>query len=121
MISDTSTEFLEHAVNRLARMPEFMAASIRVWTKAFKRPPEEALGVNRRSVLELGLCRRPRADRWLSDVEIIAKEVGIDTERLVSFIRAADAIERFADAPMAEGLEDGRLLAARDWEEGDLE
>jgi hypothetical protein len=117
MNSDPGNQIFQRAYARAERIPEFVASSIRIWKKAFNDSPTHALGADEQAVLNLGLCTRPRRERWIDDVNEIAAAVGIDSQRLVSFLRAADAIERFGDVPHAEGREDGRLMAARDRDE----
>lgn len=119
MNSDPMERALRNAYAKAERTPEFVASSILAWKKAFETSPSDALGADDLTIVNLGLCTRPRRDRWIHDVNEIAEAVGIDGDRLVTFLRAADAVERFGDVPHAEGRQDGRLMAARDRDEDD--
>jgi hypothetical protein len=116
----TDEEMLNRAVRRAARSSAVLLASaFEEWSRAFGADPGEALGLDRRRVAELALCRRPRPDHWLADASVLAGEFGIDPDRLISLLRAAEAAEglRYAH-PEQAGLS-GRLLAARDRDEED--
>lgn len=116
---DPTDEALARAAKRAATGPApFVAGLVEAWRKAF--PDEDltaSLGCARRTVFELSLCLRPREERWLDDVAEIAGFVGIDLDRLVSFLRAAEVVEGMGDAHPADAAVEGRLLAARDRDE----
>ena len=93
----------------------FIAPLVQRWSNAFGTKPEEALGCGRGALAELSLCLRPRPDRWIDDVRDISSATRIDTDLLVAFLRAAEAVERFSIAhPSTDDEAQDRLLAARD-------
>jgi hypothetical protein len=47
----------------------------------------------------------------------IAKALALNVDKLMAFLRAAEAAERFRGAHPAEASQEGRLLAARDRDE----
>lgn len=113
---EPSDDFLARAARRAARGPApLIAVLCEAWCKAF--PSEDAAAVlacTGRKLAELALCRRPRNEHWMGDVTEIAGALGIDADRLISFLRAAEAVERFGSAHPAGASQAGRLLAARD-------
>jgi hypothetical protein len=113
-------EMLTRAARRAAKSSTVLLASLlEEWSRAFGADAGEALGLDRRRVDELALCRRPRADHWLTDVGLLAGEFGVARESLISLLRAAEAAESFRYAH-PEGTDvSGRLLAARDRDEED--
>ena len=110
---------LARAVRRAAVGPApLIAGLIEVWRKAFpEQPLDQALIASNEKIAELALCRRPRDEHWIEDVVEIAKTLILDTDHLISFLRAAEAVERFSIAHPSETSEQGRLLAARDRDE----
>jgi hypothetical protein len=66
---------------------------------------------------ELALCRRPRPEYWIDDVTEVARDLAIELDRLIGFLRAAEAVERFKMAHPSNSTQSGRLLAARDHDE----
>jgi hypothetical protein len=112
---------LARAAKRAATGPaSFVASIVEGWRRAFPdEDPAAALGCDPRGVSELSLCLRPREERWLDDATEIAGFVGVDLDRLVSFLRAAEAVEGLGDAHPADDIVMGRLLAARDRDEAD--
>ena len=67
----------------------------------------------------VALCRPPREDRFLEDVEEIARGL-VDPDRLIAVLRQVRALEILAtgsDLPaVATGYSNGLLMAARDRE-----
>lgn len=110
---------LSRAVRRAAVGPAPLVASlIAVWRKAFpEQTLEQALAGSNETIEELALCRRPRDEHWIEDVTEIAKALTLNADHLASFLRAAEAVERFSIAHPAETSQQGRLLAARDRDE----
>jgi hypothetical protein len=47
----------------------------------------------------------------------VARDLAIDLDRLIGFLRAAEAVERFKMAHPSNSQQSGRLLAARDHDE----
>lgn len=120
MPSDQMTDtVLAHAARRAARSANpLIAGLIKAWSAAFPdRRAGDELATSPRSLDELALCLRPRADYWLEDASAVAEALGIEADRLISFLRAAEAAERFAVAQRADHAQAGRLLAARDHDE----
>ncbi|PWS34388.1 hypothetical protein DFH01_25570 [Falsiroseomonas bella] len=111
-------DFLARAARRAARGPAPLVAGLfEAWRKAFPdEDPAAALACSGRALTELALCRRPRDEHWVGDVAEIAGALGIDADRLISLLRAAEAVERFGSAHPADASQAGRLLAARDHE-----
>lgn len=108
------------AYRHAARSPGHVASLIVAWQRAFgDEPPAVALGCPEDVILELGLCLRPRDERWLDDVSEIAQALRIDPDRLAAFLRRCAVVERLAAAPPLDEHVDGRLLAARDRGEDD--
>jgi hypothetical protein len=113
-------ELLSKAVRRAARSGAVLLASaFEEWARAFGADPGETLGLDRRRFDELALCRRPRPDHWLVDAKGLAGEFGVEPEKLISMLRAADAAEGLRYAHPVEVQQSGRLLAARDRDEED--
>jgi len=107
------------AYRRAERLPDFVATLIARWRASFDDAPATVLHVDESTILELGLCKRPRPETWNADVGEIAEAIGIDLDDLASFLRAAEVVERFGDVHAADEYEDGRLLAARDRDQED--
>lgn len=107
---------LARAARRAAYGPApLVAGLLKAWSKAF--PNEDAaasLACTAQTFTELALCRRPRNETWAGDTAEIAGVLGIDADRLISFLRVAEAVERFASVHPANASQAGRLLAARD-------
>lgn len=116
---DPTDEALARAARRASTGPApFVAGLVQAWRRAFPdEEPAAALGCAPRVISELSLCLRPREERWLADAMEIAGFVGLDLDRLVSFLRAAEAVEGMGDAHPADDAVEGRLLAARDRDE----
>jgi hypothetical protein len=101
------------------RSGSLTAALVRIWERAFPGDTLAArLGCQERSVLELSLCLRPRAESWVADVAEIANTVGVDSAKLEAFFRSAEVLERLALAHPADEYA-GQLMAARDRDEDD--
>lgn len=109
-------DFLARAALRAARGPApLIAGLVEAWRRAFPNEgPSDALACTGRTLTELALCRRPREEVWIGDVAEISGALGISADRLISFLRAAEAVERFNSVHSAEGSQTGLLLAARD-------
>jgi hypothetical protein len=112
-------QVLERVARRAAVGPApLVAVLIKAWRSGFPdADPVEALACSPRTLSELALCRRARPDSWVEDVSEIAGNLGLDLDRLVAFLRAAEAVERFHGAHPADASQAGRLLAARDHDE----
>lgn len=121
MPSEREAATLHRAASRAARGPApLLATLLASWRQAFPADdPKNAIGVPETGLDELALCRRPRSDRWVEDVEDIASTVGADAGRLIAFLRMAEAVETFAAAGDPQVADQPRLLAARDDEEGE--
>jgi hypothetical protein len=119
MSSDDLANFLERAAGRAAYGPApLVAALIEAWRRAFpEQAPEVALASSARTLTELALCRRPRDEHWVDDATEIAGALTLDADRLITFLRIAEAVERFGSAHVADTSQSGRLLAARDRDE----
>lgn len=116
----TDEEMLTKAVRRAARSSAVLLASVfDEWSRAFGGDPGQALGLDGRRFEELALCRRPRPDHWLPDARLLAGEFGIDPDKLISLLRAAEAAESLRYAHPEQAQQSGRLLAARDRDEDD--
>jgi hypothetical protein len=120
MNSDSSDDDLQRSAQRAARLSGAVVASLtQMWERAFPHEKLTAcLGCSERTVSELALCLRPRADQWGTDIAEIASAVGIDSVRLESFLRTAEVLERLALAHADDGTA-GQLMAARDRSEDD--
>jgi hypothetical protein len=105
------------AFDRARKSPVFVASLYAAWEKAFGEPVTAALSAEPDALISLGLCRRPRDDRWLEDIEAIADACRLDAGAVASLLRQALAAERMAGAPPVSQTVDGRLLAARDRDE----
>lgn len=122
MSSDDLTDaFLARVARRAARGPApLVAGLVEAWRKAFPdEEPATTLACTPRTLSELSFCLRPRDDHWLEDAAEIAGAVALDLDRLIAFLRAAEAVERFGDAHPTDDAQVGRLLAARDRDETD--
>ena len=113
----SSNDTMKAALSRIRGQPDFVGSLFPAWEAAFSVEVAPALESNEEAVISLGLCLRPRAEKWERDVGEIAAACGIDAGRLGSFLRQALAVERLAAAPPADEVIDGRLLAARDRED----
>jgi hypothetical protein len=105
------------ALERARRSATFIASLYSPWEKAFGGTVADALASAPESLISLGLCRRPREDRWYEDVEEIAAACRLDAGALASLLRQALAAELMAGAAPVGHVVDGRLLAARDRDE----
>jgi hypothetical protein len=109
---------LDRAYVRARTSPAFIASLIAVWERAFSNDAIEAIGADLSRLPSLGLCLRPREDHWAEDIGEIAQECGLEPARLAAFLRQALVAERLASSPPAREVVDGRLLAARDRDDG---
>jgi hypothetical protein len=105
------------ALDRARRSPAFVASLYAPWEKAFGGTVAKALSAGPDAVASLGLCLRPRDDRWSEDIAEIADACHLDVGDLAALLRQALAVERMAGAPRVSQIVDGRLLAARDRDE----
>ncbi len=108
---------LRRAAVTAAARPAFLG-----WTFARFRQAEglddaglaRRLGTDSSRVEWLGLCQRPRPDRFAADIEVLAARFGVDPSRLAAAIRQVDALSALADA---SDQNIGVLAAARDQED----
>src|SRR2546423_785626 len=100
MSSDATQDVLARTVLRAARGPAPLIASlVAAWHRAFPdQQASAALGCSGQALNELSLCLKPRTESWLADVSQIGTALTIDADRLITFLRAAEAIERFGTA-----------------------
>lgn len=120
MSSDETTgDALARAARRAARGPApLVAGLVEAWRLAFPgEDPATALSCTSRTLTELSLCLRPRDGHWVEDATEVADAAGVDADRLISFLRAAETVERLRIAHPAGAADPGRLLAARDHDE----
>lgn len=118
MVSEPQPD-LTQALDRARRSAAFIASLYLHWERAFGGTVAGALSSSPESLISLGLCRRPREDRWSEDVEQIAEACRLDVGALASLLRQALAAELMAGAAPVGHAIDGRLLAARDRDEDD--
>ena len=101
-----------------AARPAFLA-----WTLARFRSAERLdddglarwLGIDPGQVRWLGLCRRPRPERFAADTRAIAERFGVEPSRLAALIRQVEALDALGGAVDQDA---GVLAAARDREDG---
>lgn len=111
-----ATKDLERIVERASTHSGLLLASLlRFWGRRFPQPQvSELLGCTEEAVLRLAICKRPREESWVSDVQEIAQVISIDRNRLEDFLRRASVVEKLALSNPAHDTTAGRLLAARD-------
>lgn len=118
-----SSENLDNAtLMRAARRAEashadLIAGLIPQWRRAFPGDdPGAAIGANAATLAQIALCRRPREQSWLDDAIAVARATGADPDRVIRFLRTAEALEKLAkdDVAAVPGVS---LMAARDREE----
>lgn len=121
MPSDRQTVHLRRAAARAARShAPLVAGLLASWRRAFPADdPTDALGLTEDRLAELALCRRPRPTRWVPDAEEIAAALALDANRLIAFLRTAEAVETLSTSGERDLEKVPRLLAARDDDEGD--
>ncbi len=119
MSSDDPTDYLSRAARRAVQGPApLIAGLIETWRRAFPdRDPEEVLACSAPTLTEFALCRRPRTEHWLKDAMEIAEALALNLDRVIVFLRTAEAVEGFGDAHPLDASQEGRLLAARDRDE----
>jgi len=117
--NEDSDEILARAAKRAARGPAPLLASlIETWRKGVDDGnPAAELSISERTLSELALCRRPSPEGWVDDVNELARDLRIEADRLMVFLRTAETMERFRTAHPADESQAGRLLAARDHDE----
>ncbi len=106
-----------HAAMAAAARPAFLG-----WTLARFRQAEGLddaglagwLGTDPSRLQWLGLCRRPRPDRFAADIAALSARFGVDPSRLAAATRQVDALSALAHAP---DQDIGVLAAARDRED----
>ncbi|MCW3052304.1 MAG: hypothetical protein JWN14_1474 [Chthonomonadales bacterium] len=107
------TPLLASALHRYA------VAEGQTWTEL-----AQALGCSVDGLNQVALCRPPRPESFVADVEAIAADY-VDADHLLPLLRRLQVFaafaERAAEAPVDRNAEPGRamLLAARDREEED--
>jgi hypothetical protein len=115
---DRMNLMLAKAARRAAHGPApLIAPLVEAWRIVFEGDPAKTLDVAERTLFEIALCRRPRAERWPEDAAEIAGEFGVELNRFVSFLKAAEAAEKLRSAHSADAVQDGKLMAARDRDE----
>lgn len=108
---------LGRAAQRATTGPAPLIASlIKAWRIVSEKNAAAELDISERTLEELALCQRPRAELWIKDVGEISAALEIDLDRLASFLRAAEAFEVLKIAHPSDDALRGRLLAARDRE-----
>lgn len=108
---------LSKALNRARQSAVLIASLFGTWEKVFGGTIADALSAGPEAVSALGLCRRPREDRWADDIAEIAAACRLDEGRVAAVMRQALVAEHLAAAPPVGNVVDGRLLAARDRED----
>lgn len=115
-----SNETTDAALRRAAARAEMggadlVATLVGHWRRAFPdQEPADAIEGDADMLSRVALCRRPRTERWIEDVHSIARTCGSDSDRLIGFLRTAEAVEGLSASSPAEAV---RLLAARDRED----
>ena len=111
-----ATEDLRRIVERAStHSGSLLASLLRFWSRRFPQPTvSELLDCSEEAVLRLAICKRPREESWVPDVQEIGQVIGIDRNRLEDFLRRAAVAERLALSNPAHDTTAGRLLAARD-------
>lgn len=75
----------------------------------------ERLEADKEGFLRLHLCKRPRGERFVQDVQAIAGHVGVSAGALAMVLRRVEVIETMAGGASAEApsVSRGMLMAAR--------
>src|SRR5690606_13065302 len=115
----TDPNLLRRMAQRLTTEPEYMAYLIERATQSGETAwgvVARRLGISEDAVVKLALCRRPRTDQMLSDLQDIAEYVGVNRAHLLRFVREVEALEAFRrqDSDSATWL-----IAARDKSDDD--
>jgi hypothetical protein len=76
-----------------------------------------ALGCPPRMLGPVGLCRRPREERFFADIEHIADRFALDADALAEMVRRANSLTALRREEHV--ADNGSLMAARDREDGE--
>jgi hypothetical protein len=117
MSESVSPRLLQRAAETAAARPAFLGWALDRFRQA--EGLDDAglarwLGTDPSRLQWLGLCQRPRPDRFAADVAALSARFSVDPSRLAAAIRQVDALSALAHAPAQER---GMLAAARDRED----
>ncbi|HSH83149.1 MAG TPA: hypothetical protein VLA19_31845 [Herpetosiphonaceae bacterium] len=103
--------FLLRAADRARSEPGFLGAVLVEYETRFGLDDTALaaqLGCEIEQLARLALCRPPRADRFRSDLELIASRIGLDPLPLARVLRLIAALEEFSGPATGEGLRAAR-------------
>jgi IrrE N-terminal-like domain len=87
---------LAKTADRLRHFPGFMAFELDRYRRLTGADPAADFDLPEVSLVTIGLCRRPRRDRYASDVAAIAERAGAPVSAVANFLRASDAVSVLA-------------------------
>lgn len=106
-------QLLRIAAKRAAQRPAFLGWILSNYASS-QRLSNAALAAELRcseaTLLRLGICLRPRPNRFVADVAAIASKLEVDEGVLARIVRHVEALEVMSDRGAAAG---GALLAAK--------
>lgn len=114
----TESPLLARTAARLRDTPGFMSFELHRYRLVTHREPSNDFDLPKTALVQLGLCRRPRADQFANDVASITEKLHLTPAVLANFVRTTDAVTMLAGLNGAGSqVESGVLAAARDHDE----
>lgn len=117
MTRTQETKILAHAAGRAKSHPRYFGSILATYMaieKTSERSLARFLGISVFDLSRLGLCLRPRPDRFASDIEQIAVKFSVQSTVLTNVVRLVEAVRALAPSTSHVASADaGVLLAAR--------
>ena len=113
-MSESLDNLIGVAVRATAKRPAFLGWLFAQYQEAENmddRALAEVLRVSQSTVQSLCLCLRPRAERFVQDIEQISKTFGCNEDALISVVRHVEFLDAARESTAMTNA--GRLLAAR--------
>jgi hypothetical protein len=111
------TDRIAALADRVRRDPAFLASAFHDYAESEGMEATALavfLGIAPQRLGPLGLCRRPRSDRFAEDIERIAQSFELNADVLAAIVRRSDVLQRMRHAHPRQA---GGYAAARDREE----
>ncbi len=110
-------ELLARAAENASKRSEFLGYLFSLYSRAHSLNRTEMakeLDCSEEKVIQMSLCLRPGrgARNFSEDVDRISSRFSVDSHRLITVVRSAEALEAFQGV-----ASHGLLMAAREWEQ----
>lgn len=111
------TNILAHAAKRAKSHPRYLGSILAAYMaieKTSERNLARLLGISAFDLSRLGLCLRPRPDRFAGDIEEIAAKFSLESTVLAKVVRLVESVHALAlSTSRVASANAGVLLAAR--------